>query len=367
MRDFFIKHKQAFIVGAVVLILLVAGGIWFMNNLPDSIVEVLFNSTISTNQTAKHFEDDALYVITTGTGAPLPDPGRAGPQAIVVAGNQVLVFDSGPGSTHKLELIMDASSVDALFLTHYHSDHIGDMGELMLKRWGTGGSAEPLPIYGPPGIEEVVAGFEAAYQLDKGYRVAHHGEEAMPPLGFGGDVHLFDLGTDLMASQVVYEQDGVQVIAFNVDHAPVFPAVGYRVTYKDRSVVITGDTIYTESLTYHSMGADVLVSDALNHEFSQMVAEAGREIDNNISTVAEDIQDYHITPEQAGIVARDAGIPYLIITHVLPPVPSQILVNPFLRDARAVYDGKLYMANDGTMVKIPVDSEKITIVELLKK
>ena len=365
--DFVMKHKRAFIVGAVVLILLVAGGVWFMKNLPDSIVEVLFNSAISTNQTAKHFEDDALYVITTGTGAPLPDPGRAGPQAVVVAGDQVLVFDCGPGSTHKLELIMDASSVDALFLTHYHSDHIGDMGELMLKRWATGGSAEPLPIYGPPGIEEVVAGFEAAYQLDKGYRVAHHGEEAMPPSGFGGDAHLFDLGTDLMASEVVYEQDGVQVIAFNVDHAPIFPAVGYRVTYKDRSVVITGDTIYTESLIQHAMGADVLVSEALNHEFSQMVAEAGRDVDNNMSTVAEDIQDYHITPEQAGIVARDAGIPYLIITHVLPPVPSQILVNPFLRDARAIYDGELYMANDGTMVKIPVDSEKITSVELLKK
>jgi ribonuclease Z len=97
-----------------------------------------------------------------------------------------------------------------------------------------------------------------------------------------------------------------------------------------------------------------------------MVAEAGRDVDNNISTVAEDIQDYHITPEQAGIVARDAGIPYLIITHVLPPVPSQILVNPFLRDARAVYTGKIYMANDGTMVKIAVNSDKITIVELLK-
>ena len=366
MVDFVMKHKRAFIVGAVVLILLVAGGVWFMNNLPDSIVEVLFNSTISTNQTAKHFEDDALYVITTGTGAPLPDPGRAGPQAVVVAGDQVLVFDCGPGSTHKLELIMDASSVDALFLTHYHSDHIGDMGELMLKRWGTGGSADPLPIYGPPGLEEVVAGFEAAYQLDKDYRVAHHGEETMPPSGFGGDAHLFDLGTDLVASQVVYEQGGVQVIAFNVDHAPVFPAVGYRVTYKDRSVVITGDTVFTESLIHHAMGADVLVSEALNHEMSTMVSEATSDLESNVSIVAEDIQDYHITPKQTGILARDAGVPYLIITHVLPPVPNQILVNPFLRDARAVYDGKIYLANDGTMVKILVETGKITVQEILK-
>lgn len=321
---------------------------------------------VATNQTARHFEEDALYVITTGTGAPLPDAGRAGPQTVVVAGDQVLVFDAGPGSTHKLELIMDASLVDALFLTHYHSDHIGDLGELMLKRWATGGSAKPLPIYGPPGIEEVVAGFEAAYQLDRGYRIAHHGEEAMPPSGFGAQVHLFDLGSDLMASEVVYEQDGVQVISFNVDHAPIFPAVGYRVTYKGKSVVITGDTVYTESLTHHSIGADVLVSEALNHEISTMVSQATSDIENNASLVAEDIKDYHITPEQAGIVARDAGIPYLIITHVLPPVPHQILVHPFLRDARAVYDGEIYMANDGTMVKISVNSDKVTIKELPK-
>jgi ribonuclease Z len=239
------------------------------------------------------------------------------------------------------------------------------MGELMLKRWATTGNDQPLPIYGPPGVEEVVAGFEAAYQLDVGYRVAHHGEEAMPNSGSGGEVHMFDLGTDLMSSAVVYQQGDVEVIAFNVDHTPVFPAVGYRVNYKDHSVVITGDTIYTESLTQHAMGADVLVSEALNHKFSQMLSEASRDIENNASIVAEDIQDYHITPEQAGMVARDAGIPYLIITHVLPPVPSQILINPFLRDARAVYDGEIFMANDGTMVTILVETGKISIQEIL--
>lgn len=363
--DFVMKHKRAFIPGVVVLTLLI-GGVWFLNNLPDFAVEMLINTAVSANRNAKHFEEDALYVITTGTGAPMPDPNRAGPQAVVLAGDQILVFDAGPGSTRQLELIIDASSVDALFLTHYHSDHIGDMGELMLKRWATSGPAEPLPIYGPPGVEEVVAGFEAAYQLDVGYRIAHHGAEAVPPSGAGGEVHLFDLGTDLMVSDVVYEEDGVQVIAFNVDHTPVFPAVGYRVTYKGKSVVISGDTIFTESLIHHSMGADVLVSEALNHEMSSMVSEATRDFENNASIVAEDIKNYHITPEQAGIVARDAGIPYLLITHVLPPVPNQILVNPFLRDARAIYDGEVYLANDGTMVKISVNTDEITRVELLK-
>lgn len=366
MSNFINQTKKIGIILAVVPVL----GLtltWFYYNLPKFLVDDLFNLVVNTNQSANLFNEDGLYVITTGTGAPLPDEGRAGPQTIVIAGDQFLVFDAGPGSTHKMEVIpLEVGDVDALFLTHYHSDHIGDIGELMLKRWATTGNDQPLPIYGPPGVEEVVAGFEAAYQLDVGYRVDHHGEEAMPASGSGGEVHLFDLGTDLMASEVVYDQGGVEVTAFNVDHTPVFPAVGYRVSYKGHSVVITGDTIYTESLTQHAIGADVLISEALNHEFSQMVAEAGREVDNNMSTVAEDIQDYHITPEQAGVVARDAGIPYLIITHVLPPVPNQILVNPFLRDARAVYDGKIYMANDGTMVTILVETGKITVQEILK-
>jgi ribonuclease Z len=351
----------------IVVIILGTAFIWFTYNPPDFLVDDLFNFAVEKNQSNNIFEEDGLYVITTGTGAPLPDQGRAGPQTVVVAGDQILVFDAGPGSTLNIELIpVDVGSVDALFLTHYHSDHIGDIGELLLKRWATGGIDKPLPIYGPPGVEEVVAGFEAAYLLDKGYRIAHHGEEVMPPTGFGGEIYMFDLGADLMSSEVVYQQGDVEVIAFNVDHAPIFPAVGYRVNYKDRSVVITGDTVYTESLIQHSMGADLLVSEALHHEFSQMLSDATDDMENNASTVAEDIQDYHITPEQVGIVARDAGVLQVLITHILPPVPSQILVNLFLRDTRAVFDGKVTMANDGTMIKMPVNSDKIIIKELLK-
>jgi ribonuclease Z len=351
----------------VVLVMLGLGLTWFYYNLPDFLVDDLFNLVVDRSQADNTFEDDGLYVITTGTGAPLPDHGRAGPQTVIVAGDQILVFDAGPGSTLNIELTpVDVGAVDALFLTHYHSDHIGDIGELMLKRWATSSLDQPLPIYGPPGVEEVVGGFEAAYLLDKQYRIDHHGEEAVPGSGFGAEVHLFDLGTDLMASDVVYEQDSVQVIAFNVDHAPVFPAVGYRVNYKDRSVVITGDTVYTESLTHHSMGADLLVSEALHHEFSQMLSDATNDMENNAATVAEDIQDYHITPEQVGIVAKDAGVSQVLVTHILPPVPTQILVNPFLRDTRTVFDGKVTMANDGTLVKLLANSDEITVEELLK-
>ncbi|MEL6404458.1 MAG: MBL fold metallo-hydrolase [Chloroflexota bacterium] len=346
--------------------LLVAGGTHFANNLPDTVIEGLIHRGVDANQNTSNFEEDALYVITTGTGAPLPDPNRVGPQTVVVAGDQLLVFDTGPGSTRQLALTgLNLSTITALFLTHYHSDHINDLGELMLQHWTAAGATEPLQIYGPTGVEEVVAGFTAAYQLDRVYRIDHHGAETMPPSGFGAVANTFDLGTDLMASEVVYEVGDVQVIAFNVDHPPVVPAVGFRVNYKDRSVMITGDTIYSDSLIQHAMGADLMVSDALNHKMSQMFAEAGEDLENNLSSVTEDIQESHIRPEEAALVAKEAGVGTLLITHVLPPVPD-LFINPFLRDARAVFDGPVIMANDGTLVTLPVNSDDYTIKELLK-
>ncbi|MEL6525339.1 MAG: MBL fold metallo-hydrolase [Chloroflexota bacterium] len=359
--------RRDFLIGAGMGIsgLLVAGGTHFANNLPDPAIEALINQAADSNRNANHFEEDALYVITTGTGAPLPDPKRVGPQTVVVAGGQVLVFDTGPGSTRQLALTgVSISSVNALFFTHYHSDHINDLGEFMLQHWTGAGATEPLQIYGPTGVEEVVAGFTAAYQLDRVYRIDHHGAETMPPSGFGGVANTFDLGTDLMSSDVVYEVGDVQVIAFNVDHPPVVPAVGFRVNYKDRSVMITGDTIYSDSLIHHAMGADLMVSDALNHKMSQWVAEAGADMDNNLTTVAEDIQESHIKPEEAALVAKEAGVRTLLITHVLPPVPD-LLINPFLRDARAVFDGPVIMANDGMLVTLPINSDDYAIKELL--
>ena len=268
MNIFLKKNKKLGIVLGIYFIICIAI-LYFLNNLPDTVVNYIIHKSIAKNQAwKKHvFKEDALYVITTGTGEPMPDINRSEAQTIVVAGNQVLVFDVGPGSTHKLEISpINIGTTSALFMTHYHSDHIGGLGEFMLKRWANGSSQKPLPIFGPEGLEEVVNGFEAAYQLDKGYRIAVHGEKMLPLKGFGAESHSFDLGTDLKSKKTIYTKNGVEVIAFNVNHLPVYPAVGYRVHYKGRSVVITGDTKYTESLIEHSQNADLLISEALNRK-----------------------------------------------------------------------------------------------------
>jgi ribonuclease Z len=112
------------------------------------------------------------------------------------------------------------------------------------------------------------------------------------------------------------------------------------------------------------MGADLMVSDSLNHKMSQTISDAGKDMDNNISSVTKDIQESHIRPEEAALVAQKAGVKKLLITHVLPPVPK-LLINPFLRDARGVFSGEVRMANDGTMAKLPIGSDQIIFTELL--
>ncbi len=366
MIEFLKKHKLITTITSVLLVLVVVG-VTVFNNPPDALLKFVIDKGVEIKNANSVIEEDGLYVITTGTGAPMPELDRVGSQTLVVAGDEILAFDAGPGSTLNFTLTgVPIDELDALFLTHYHSDHIGDIGELALKRWAGDVNDKPLDVYGPPGVDEVVNGFEMAYTLDKQYRVDHHGEETMPPSGFGYDINEFDLGKELSSSKVVYTGDELEVIAFNVDHAPIFPAVGYRVNYKDRSVVITGDTVYTESLTEHSKGADLLISEALDHELSQMVSDATNDNDNNLSVVAHDIQDYHIRTDEVGKVATDAGIDNIVITHILPTLPIKMMENAFINRVEKNYDGKVYLANDGTMIKMPVNSDKVYIKELLR-
>lgn len=368
MKGLINKHKNAIIVLSITLIIIGTFVFWSYNNPPKFFIKFLATTAVSRNQKQDLWKDDGLYVITTGTGAPMPDKERVSPQTVVVAGNKIFVFDTGPGSTHKFRQTgLNVSDIEALFYTHYHSDHIGDLGELMLTRWATSGPDKPLPIYGPPGLEEVVNGFEIAYTLDKGYRIAHHGEEVVPSSGFGGDVNVFDLGPELTSSKVVYEADDLEIIAFNVDHKPVFPAVGYRVNYKDRSVVITGDTIYTESLVTHSKKADLLVSEAIHLELTDLLGDITSDTDTNATAIAHDVQDYHISPEDAARLAENAEVSQLLLTHILPLLPSNTFFeNYFIKDAKKNYNENIYIAHDGTMTKMPVDSNKIVITELFK-
>jgi ribonuclease Z len=248
--------------------------------------------------------------------------------------------------------------VSALFITHFHSDHIADLGELMLQHWAGGAAQAPLPVYGPTGLDQVVGGFEQAYQLDRGYRIAHHGPRVVPPSGFGATTHTFAITADGPNVTLIDEPD-LKVVAFPVDHGPVKPAVGYRFTYKGRTVVVSGDTGPSARLEAVARGADVLVHEGIAPKLVDAQRQAalgdGR---NNVAHILHDILSYHTTPEQAAAIAQRDNVRVLLFTHVIPPLPATALDGPFLGEAPHIFSGRIIVGRDGDIVTLPAGSRE---------
>src|SRR5262245_4295947 len=195
------------------------------------------------------------------------------------------------------------SAIGGVLLTHFHSDHIGDLGELNLQTWA-GGRPGPLTVYGGPGVERVVNGFNEAYRLDQGYRTAHHTAKVMPPATWPMIPMTVELnGTPSAAKDrraQVLNDGALTVTAFEVDHAPIEPAYAYRFDYKGRSVVITGDLKNHAPLAAAARDADLMVSEAIAVNMTRVLGASARDAGrDSTAAIMHDIEDYHITPEQA--------------------------------------------------------------------
>ena len=309
---------------------------------------------------------EGLHVGLCGAGSPLPDPERSGPCVVVIAGRQVYVVDTGAGSSENLaRMRIPQGRIDAVLLTHFHSDHIDGLGEMMMQRWVNGAHTEPLPVYGPGGVGQVVDGFNRAYAQDAVYRVAHHGDATVPASGSGGAAQPFALPADGLDT-LVLEREGLVVTAFRVDHAPIEPAVGYRFDYAGRSVVVSGDTSKNANLQRAAQGVDLLVHEALSAELVGNITRAARVQGRaNLVKITTDILDYHATPLEAAEVARDAGAGHLLYYHVVPPLPLRPLREAFLDGVDEVYAGPVTLGFDGTFVSLPAGSDAIEVRELL--
>ncbi len=303
---------------------------------------------------------DGLHVVLCGAGGPLPDPERSGPCVAVIAGTHLFEVDAGSGAARNLALLgLPPPRVEALFLTHFHSDHIDGLGELGVLRWAGGSHADPLPVFGPTGVEEVVAGFNAAYRLDATYRVAHHGAATVPPSGAGANALAFDAPADGVASEI-WNADGLRVSTFRVDHAPVSPAVGYRFDYGGRSVIISGDTSKSANLEQLAANADLLVHEGLSAELVGAMNAAARATGlAGTAKITADIPDYHTTPVEAAEVAAAAHVGALLYYHIVPPLRAPGSEAAFLRGVDAIYDGPVAVGRDGTQVSLPRDSDDI--------
>jgi ribonuclease Z len=289
-------------------------------------------------------------VTLTGTGVPHPAPGRAGPGVLVRHGTTALQFDAGRGTVLRLaDAGVSGHELDALFITHVHSDHVVDLADLVMTRWiqGTLHPAGPLPIVAVEGESTRFASVMLdPYATDIALRVEHV-QERPPELDIRG------FGLPLRPVEVWRSGDGTVVVeAVGVHHEPVHEAVGYRITTPAGVVVISGDTRVCDEVRDLAVGADVLV-----HEACRASAMAPL----TAGTPFERIFDYHADTVALGRMASSIDIGHLVLTHLIPPPTDAASEQQFVDDVRGGgYLGPLTVGDDLFTIELPSSGDRRT-------
>ena len=294
---------------------------------------------------------DGLKITLCGTSSPLPAPGRAQACVAVETPDHLYVVDAGSGSSATAQLSgVPLSKMRGILVTHYHSDHISDIGDFNLNSWVAGRPA-PLQIIGPEGVDRIVEGLNITYELDRGYRVAHHGEDLLNP-EFGV------LHSRTIEEGIIEDKDGLRITAFEVSHPPIKPAYGYRLDYGGRSVVISGDSLVTDKIVELSDGADVVLHDAMALQLVQGAESLARRSGNNrLATVLHDIQDYHATTADLARLKVEADIGLLALYHLVPAPRNAMAISAF---NGGLPEGAL-ITEDGMVISLPANSNEITV------
>ena len=276
-----------------------------------------------------------LNVTLLGTGDPIPRLDRFGPATLVEAGPHRLLFDAGRGAAQRLgQLGIALGDIDVVFITHFHHDHLNGFSDLWLTGWlpnPFGRRSMPLRVVGPTGTASIMEGLRQAYDPNIQIRIV---DEQLPPAGAEFDVSEFS------GDGTVYDQDGVVVRAFAVDHGQyIKPSYGYRIEYEGRSVAISGDTRFDENLIEAARGVDVIIHEVV----------AAREELVEFDERMQLIIDHHTTPEEAGIVFDRVHPKLAVYTHyVLLSAPNspEVTIDEVLERTRTSYAGPLVAGED---------------------
>ena len=274
-------------------------------------------------------------VTLLGTGAPKPTISRFGPATLVEVGGQELLFDVGRGAAMRLyQINVPLSALDAVFLTHFHHDHLVGLPDVWMTGWlppPFGRRKAPFEVWGPTGTAAMLENLAEAFSINSSTRIA---DELLPPAGIEVIAHEFE------TEGVVYEKDGVKVTAFNVDHGELIkPAYGFRIDFDGRSVVISGDTRYDENLIAAAQGADLVLHEVVLAS-DELVASSAQ---------LERVVAHHTTPEQAGTVFSKIAPKLAVFTHITAPnsrTVAEAPISSLVSRTRTNYDGPLLVGED---------------------
>jgi ribonuclease Z len=274
----------------------------------------------------------AIDITLLGTGSPIPDANRAGAATLVRAGGATLLVDCGRGVLMRLVAAgVLPIMLDAVLLTHLHSDHITDLNDVITTQWVISGAPTPLRVLGPTRTQDVVDGTLAALAPDIEYRMTHHDDLTWSPQ--------VDVTEVRPGASCAFRDAVVQVGA--TDHRPVEPSVAYRVEAEGRAVVLGGDGVPCETLDALCLGADAYVQTVLR---TDMVASVP-------NPRLQDVLDYHSSVEDAAKTATRAGVRTLVLTHYIPGMPPGT-EDAWRELAAAHFAGEIVLGDDLTTVTV---------------
>jgi ribonuclease Z len=273
-------------------------------------------------------------VTLLGTGVPIPRPERFGPATLIEAGEHTILIDAGRGATIRMfQIGVPIGQIDALLLTHFHSDHTVGIPDLWLTGWLNGyfgARQKPFHVIGPTGTTELMSHLEAAYSRDLEIRIE---DEKLVR------AHASITTEEFEADGIVYEAGDLRIAAFTVDHGvAIKPAYGYRIEYQDRVAVISGDTRYNENVVKFGTGVDLLI-----HEVAMAPPELCAE------PHIQRVLNHHTTPQEAGLVFARAKPKLGVYTHLVMlasasvPAPS---IQDLIAQTRETYVGPLIVGED---------------------
>lgn len=281
-----------------------------------------------------------MILTLLGTGCPVVSLERAGPAQLVSLGGRHLLIDCGSQVTQRLLAAgVPGKAVDALLLTHLHSDHLVDLFQLVISSWHQG-RERPWRVFGPPGTRRYVEGLMALWQPELAQRIAH--ERRPSTVGLEVEVEEIAAGWQL-------DLDGLVTTAFDVEHRPVKHAFGFHCAGGGRRLVVSGDTRRCAALIDAAQGADLLLHEVFVHRDMPVVAGV-----RSAETVAN-VAAYHTLSTEVGKIAAEAGVKALCLTHIVPPAAGRAAL---LAEVMADFAGPTILGED--LMRIDLASRQVT-------
>ncbi len=281
-------------------------------------------------------------IVFLGTkGGPRVGIGASNPENVVVVDGTPFVIDCGMGVSRQLVSAgIPIPSIKYVFISHHHSDHNLEYGNLIYNAWAAGLST-PIQSFGPAGLEAMTKTYWELNRFDVETRIADEGRPDPRPLL---------IAKNITQDGVVLKTDTVTVTAFRTPHPPIVDSFAYKFETPDGVIVFSSDTAYNPKLAEFAKGADVLVHEALYvPAVDRLVIKT-----KNGATLKKHLLDSHTTTEDVGRIAAAAGVKVLVLSHFVPGDDPEVTDDDWTRDVKKHFTGRIIVAKDLMQLALPV-------------